>query len=391
MRALYRADYKTELSNSARFTIVESASNSSIKEGAVQYWGEKWNAYWWVMEFSGTQSGDYELALYDGDRLIAREPFTVGSNLLWRSTARTVGIAQFEERAKRARNQIGWKDCGAVLRESNSHAIALIGLTEFLLAGFEWLGEDGQHRLRKQLMQGADYLCVLADRAAETGHPKGSMFHEIPRHMLILPRSIAQSVVAWSRVSQLIADTDPHISMRYLQYAEAGYRYYLDGLKPYKETGFSHANHGAPVDYQKPDEWETRDLLLWMWGGLELVRAGLDSYMPEVIRLADQIMERQVKKSEAEDGLYGHFFAFSDRVFTQKANVHHHIGHDTGGVFPFYIVPFLELIAVAYNHANVPKWKQTVTDFAYGFFLPACSRNPFYIVPEGYYYRTKVC
>ena len=339
MRALYRAEEKELLSGDAYFGITEIKTGRCIKKEPVQYWGEIWKTHWWVLDFTGLESGEYEIALFDGSVLIDKASFEAGNNLLWDKTAIPVGIGQFEKRAERARNQVGWKDCGATLRESVSHAIALIGLTEFLLVGFEWLGRESCRRLRAQLIQGADYLAELADKAFETGYPKGSMFHEIPSHMLILPRSIAQSVIAWARVSKLIADTDHLKSAKYIEKARAGFDYFLTGLKPHNARGFSHSNHGVPKDYIKPAEWETRDLILWMWGGLELMTAGLSQYKEEVIRLADEIMERQVKESEAEGGLYGHFFAFSDRVYTEKANVHHHIGHDTGGVFPYYIAP----------------------------------------------------
>ena len=385
MRAIYRAEAKEYLSSDAYFIITEMETGKCVRKEETKYWGEKWKTHWWILDFSGLKSGEYEIKLCDGDYIVDKACFEVRNNLLWDKTAVLVGIDQFERRAERARNQLGWKDCGSTLRESVSHAIAIIGLTDLYNVGFEWLKEDNSRRLREQLIQGADYLVLLADKAAETGYPKGAMFHEIPSHMLVLPRSIAQSVIAWARVSKLIAGTNSEKSRQYIEKAKAGFEYFLNGLKPHNSKGFSHSNHGAPNDYVKPDEWETRDLILWMWGGLELVSAGFSEYKEGVFRLADEIMERQVTASEAEDGLYGHFFAFSDRAYTEKANVHHHIGHDTGGVFPFYIVPFMELIKAEYDHPDASKWKQTVMDFANGFFLPACKSNPFYIMPEGYF------
>jgi len=385
MRGIYRAEEKDYLNDEAYFKITDISADEVVKKAPVEYWGEIWKTHWWVLDFTGLDGGEYKIELYNGEELTDSVSFEVGNNLLWQKTAIPVGINQFEKRAKRARNQIGWKDCGATLRESVSHAIALIGLTEFLLVGFEWLGREECQRVRTQLMQGADYLMVLAQKAVEVGYPKGSMLHEIPSHMMVLPRSISQSIIAWTRVSKLIVGTNPAKSTEYLKQAKESYEYYMKDLKPHGPRGFSISNHGAPKDYEKPDEWETRDLILWMWAGLELVRSGLTEYMDEVVHLADVIMERQVTKQEAEDGLYGHFFAFSDRAYTEKANVHHHIGHDTGGVFPYYITAFLDLIQTEYDHPNVEKWRQTVNDFANGFFLPACLRNPFYIVPEGYF------
>lgn len=385
MRAIYRAEDRDYLNDKAYFQIIDISSSEVVKKETVEYWGEIWKTHWWVLDFTGLDSGEYRIELYNGEKLIDSASFDVGNNLLWNKTAVPIGIDQFEKRAERARNQVGWKDCGAVLRESVSHAIAIIGLTDFLLVGFEWLGREGCQRVRAQLIQGADYLMVLAKKAVGVGYPKGSLLHEIPRHMLVLPRSIAQSIIAWVRVSKLIVGTDPVKSAEYLTQAKESFEYYMKDLKPHGPRGFSQSNHGAPKDYEKPDEWETRDFILWMWAGLELVRSGITEYLDEVVHLADMIMERQVTKKEAEDGLYGHFFAFSDREYTGKANTHHHIGHDTGGVFPYYITAFMDLIQTEYDHPNVERWKKTVTDFANGFYLPACSRNPFNIVPEGYF------
>jgi hypothetical protein len=82
---------------------------------------------------------------------------------------------------------------------------------------------------------------------------------------------------------------------------------------------------------------------------------------------------------------HGHFYLFPGCGFTEKANTHHHVGHDTGSTFPNYIVGLIELARTWYDHPDAPRWQQAIRDFAYGYFLPACRQNPFYLLPEGYF------
>ena len=113
--------------------------------------------------------------------------------------------------------------------------------------------------------------------------------------------------------------------------------------------------------------------------------ADTEYYIKKAEKLAEQVMRRQVPKSKSEDGLYGHFYTYDSCDFTEKANTHHHFGYDTGGTFPHYIMPFLKMAWFWVSHPKIEAWRKTINDFAYGYFLPACSRNPFHLLPEGYF------
>ena len=58
-------------------------------------------------------------------------------------------------------------------------------------------------------------------------------------------------------------------------------------------------------------------------------------------------------------------------------------GADIGGIYPNYLVPFIEMIKLFPDHKNAKIWKQTLTNFTYGYLIPACEANPFYLVPQG--------
>lgn len=389
MRAIYRSSDPLMLSDKDYFVIESTNNHEEIMRKNIEKFGEKWGHFFWIMDFTGLDIGEYQLKLFLNDgTLIDNGIFEVDVNLLFNKTIVDVGILQFEERARRSRNGIGWKDCGSEFREANSHATAIIGLCDLHNKAFEYLKVSEAKRLMDQIIVGCDYLMILADKAERLSYEPGSLVHEIPNGMDVLPRDIAQSIIALTKASRNLADTRPDKSDQYLDQAITSFELFLSGdLKPFGMRGFSHINQGAPIGYIKPDEFSTRDLLLFLWGATELLISGKIEYEAAAANLCDMILSRQVREDEAETegGYYGHFFAFSDRVYTEKANTHHHFGHDTGGTFPFYVIPVIELINKLYDHEHVDRWKKMVRDFAYGFFKPACESNPFYLIPEGYF------
>jgi hypothetical protein len=118
---------------------------------------------------------------------------------------------------------------------------------------------------------------------------------------------------------------------------------------------------------------------------MELFNAGKTTYREDAVRIARQVMQRQIPRAEAEGEFYGHFRTFASGRFSEKAFIHHHVAHDTGGSFPHYIVPLIDMCRWWYDHPDAPRWRETVLNFAYGYFLPACRKNPFFLLPVGYF------
>lgn len=386
MRAIYRGGSRQDLSDQARFSLRRESGNTIACEGPARYWGEVWQSHWWELDFSGIdQAGTYRLILQDGEKTVQEsDPFEIGPFVLWQKSMRTVALDQMERRSQLARNHKGWKDCGSDFREANSHATTIIGLCD-LLNAYTHLSDDDTARLAAQIVQGCDYLCACQDKAEQIGKPRGALVHEIPNYMVVIPGDVAQSVVALTKSSRMLSEIEPEKSAEYLRRAQLAFDYLLKDARPYGPSGFSHLNHGAPPDFRVPEQWMTRDLLMFMWGGLELWISGQSDCQEIVTRLARDVMARQIQKEQAQDAYYGHFQAFLPAPFSEKANTHHHIGHDTGSTFPFWILPFIEMCGRWQDHPDAGLWDQTIRDFAYGFFLPACSGNPFYLMPEGHF------
>jgi hypothetical protein len=397
MRALWRGALPAD----ATFRL-QTESGETLLEKPLTFWGNCWDSDWWIADFSDlTTAGTFTLTLEaSGAPPVTCHPFKVGEYHLWQSTIKTVAIEQFERRAELARFGNGWKDCGSDFREVGSHTGALIGLLDLLNIGLEWLGREAGLRLAKQIIHGCDYLVLCQQRAADLGWDAGAVVHEIPNHLTLIPQDIGQFVVALAKAARHIYELDPARSMDYLQRAAIAYEFLTRKCQPSTLPHFAAKLHGAPPDYSPPglsdhyaertpeaevEAFMTGDLLMMLWGVLELAKSGKPEYLGEAVRRARQLLCRQVTRENPEGEFYGHFYTFDDHLFTEKAFIHHHIGHDTSLMFNHYFAPLLDLCDLLPEHPEQPRWRQAAHDFAYGYFLPACQKNPFYLFPQGYY------
>lgn len=387
MKAYFRSDRKEALGENAYFTVVNQANEETFSHKP-SFFGEKWNTYWWVLDFSGIQEPcTIKIHLFDDSNVEIKtsSPIQIDFNLIWNKTIKSVALDALEERAKRARNQIGWKDCGSDFREVSSVTPPIIALCDLLNKAFEEFTLEEQERIQKQIMVGCDYLCGLMDVAERFGLPKGSIVHDVPNFMITIPGDLGNSVVALTKAATNLSELYPEKAGLYLSHAKATYDYILNELEPIGYVGINYEAHGMEDGQELPNEFMTRDLLLFMWGGILLWKAGQKQYENDVLRFAEQIMARQIPESEAEDGLYGHFYLFDSLKISEKTWCHHHVGHDTGGILPNYLIPFFEMYDIWYNHKDSKLWEKMIVDFATGYFIPACQKNPFHLLPIGYY------
>jgi hypothetical protein len=384
-QAIVRHTQRRFLSRQAAFALVNQA-DEVVHQGAVRYWGKTWGAHWWTLDFSAHDiAGMYRLIISDqGEEIWRSDDIEIAEDLLWNQTIHAVAIEQLDERARRARNNRGWMDCGAPLREVNSHASMILGLTDLLEQGFEGLDDDQQARIVGHILRGLDYIATCQDKAADLGLGKGAIIHEIPSCLYVLPADVMQCAVAFARASRLLFEWERAKSIEYLARAERAFRW-IKTAHPYGPQGFDPRPHGAPVGYTPPMQWMTRELTMQLWAALELFKAGKQVYKEDALGLARQILRRQVPESQAEGGVFGHFYAYDDHAFTEKAWTHHDFGHDTGGVFPHYLLPLIEMARTWGDHPDAADWRQAIHQFAYGYLLPACQSNPFALLPLGFF------
>jgi hypothetical protein len=385
-RAIIRDDEK--IFKDVNFIVCEHATLKIVLRKKADYWGEKWGSHWWVLDFSEVDAkGKYIIKAYDGENLIYQSGIIETDDyLLWNKTIPDVVFTQFKARKESARNQNGWRDCGTEWREVSSICGGIIGLTDMIELASPNFSNEQTDFVMEQLITGCDYLALCQDRAAGLGYPKGCVTHEFPGYMNVIPGDSLAAAVALSKTARLVYEHDPVKSIEYLDRAEAAYLYMRDECKPYGPEGFSHGNHGAPPDFVPPEEFMTRDLMNLLWASYELFLAGKRQYKEDIFENAKKVTARQIPKEKSEDGLYGHFYTFGEKYkISEKSNAHYYIGHDTGAIYPHYILPLIAVCGHFSWHKDAPEWKKCVSDFAYGYLLPACEANPFKLLPVGYF------
>lgn len=380
-KALVRAPAADFLTPAATLSVMRT--ESALVTVPLVYWGPKWGDHWWVADFSSLgEEGQFSLEFRDGGRLLHRSPLVaVGQDLLWKATVKPVSFSALAERARLARNGLGFKDCGHHWREVASHTPLLLGLADLLEVGFPHLESDEVEELKNHLIRGCDYLASAQDAAGRLGLGDGALVHEFPTVLHVIPGNVAQAAVVFARTGRLLAETHPDKALDYLSRGKKAFRYLREEC-PAFPGGFHAPSHGAPEGWE-PSGRMTRDLLMLLWASLELWMAGSSAHQAIGAEIARQVLARQVKKDDAEFGYWGHFRTYEGAPFTEKANVHHHWGHDTGAVLPHYLYPLGMMVRLWGYHPDVPLWKKALEDFRDGYLVPACADNPFGILPMG--------
>jgi hypothetical protein len=400
MRVLVRSDQPNSIPQRASFAVLDSKGRR-IVEGPVEYWGEKWGAHWWIVDCSGLEGeGCYSVRIVDGANLLCvSEPIEVASRILWDKSYSVIAYDYLRTRTEQARTGKGWRDCGSDLQEFSSHAVCVDGIADVLeIVPFN-VASDKQIFLRNQLIRGCDYLAHLQDKAKEFGLGNGAVIHE-DRDKDVVTGNIAKAAAIFARVSRLIAEHDPEKSGEYLERAKRAFTWIERNgpvIPPGSQTFFPFV-HGAPAGSVPPKgQWMTRDLVTMTRASVELFRRGETDYRAKAIRYVNRVMERQVPKEQAEGGLFGHFYTYSDFSsfggikFTEKANIHCGAWskdgrvYNKGGHYPHYLLPLIDMLRLWSDHRDAPRWKRCLHNFAYGYLIPSCRSSPFLILPAGYY------
>ncbi len=356
------------------------------------YWGEIWKSHWWVAEFRDIQeAGQWNVEIIDnGKRILQSEELSVGKNIFWDKTAILSSVDMLERRSKFSKVGAGWQDAGTLWVESCAQSAMIIALEDMLELNGGRLDEACIERLHKQITVGCDYLVMTQEKARELGYPDGAMSHDLLGHEHdILPNDAVKAVVALWRAARMLPGKYEEKKERYREAAARTYNWLRTTDKRCMGSyGFSFRQRGIPEDTSVPTfEFMTRDLVFMCWGALEKWRAEGEKAKDMCIEYAREIMDRQVTQDNPEAGFYGHFREFASLPHTENSWVHgivnNEFGTDIGGLYPNYLMCFVEMLKLWPDHDDAEKWKKTLEDFTYGFLIPGCEKNPFLIVPLG--------
>ena len=379
VRLVLRSDDGLVVRADAGWRVVDG-HGSVITSGRWAAWGECWHSHWWQAEVGPLAPGSYRLEPLGVDGWLhgTSHPFVVGEDHLWQATWRTVALDQLDSRIRKPPG--GWLDCGSHWREANSTAAQIIGLVDALDHRGNELAEADAGRLRAHVMIGCDYLAQCQD-AAEGG----ALMHNLPwvytpAPGLAIPpaRSDApKAACAWAGAAAILDRHQPDKASDYRRRARLALDWFA--RTPPTQAGFVANIHGAPDGFL-PSESMTCDLLMCLDA-----RVRLGDQDP-AIALADEIMARQIRPDQAEDGLHGHFRTFASASFSEKAWIHHGGPlHDGGGTFPLHLFGFLGLLQRWGDHPRASAWRRTLDAAAFGYLLPACRANPFGLLPLGWF------
>ncbi len=403
VRVVVRAPARDSLAAGATCTLTPMAMGDAPDASATTHratlmpFGERWASHWWTADFGeDIPAGEYAVAVENAGRTPLRATgLTVADDVLWRETYDWATVEMLMRRSYFTNVGAGWQDAGALWAESPAQSAMLICLCDVAQSGLPEITPEFLTRLHAQIVIGADYLVLCADKAVELGHPVGAQSHDVIKHeAYVLPNDTMKAVVALYRsVESLPAEGFAEKRARYERTAKASLDYLLTAARPIGDQGMSKLQRGLPEDTAIPkDEWPTRDLMFLCWATLEAVKAGDDDYLPACIAYARQLSERQIPRAEAIEGYYGNFreyasMAHAEPLWTHCINPAQELrfGTDIGAIFANYLVPLFELIERYPTHADAAGWRQTLRNYAEGYLIPTCALNPFSLVPNAVY------
>ena len=389
-RIVVRVPEKNLVPADAVCKLISEEANTA-HSAKLEYWGEVWQSHWYIAEFNDiNEAGEWSLQVEaDENILFNGEGFRVGKEILWNSTYEWSSVDMLERRKHFTKVGAGWQDAGALWVESPAQSAMIICLTDLARYDHEKLDQDFKDRIYEQLTVGCDYLVMTQEKAHELGYAKGAMSHDLLGHEdFILPNDVAKAVVALYRSAAVLPEKYTEKIKRYLEVADLSLDWLLGEAKPMGSVSFNKTQRGLPENTEIPDdEWLTRDLVFFCWSAFERYKKGDAEYKEICIAWADKMMQRQFTETEPEHGFYGHFKEFDSLPHSQNLWIHaiggKQYGADAGGLFPNYLQPLIYMLNEWPEHEAAKRWKQTLKDYAYGFLMPTCKMNPFYLVPNG--------
>lgn len=361
-----------------------------IRRGTLPAAQTCWGDTWQVVSFTEPlAAGSYHVEVtWPAHPKTLTADFDVAPDLLWQRTWRAVSYEQAERRQrfseKHQGQALGWFDAGMHWQEANAHAAYLVGLCDVIQHRGPSLSPEETERIIRQLLNGGDYLALLQDKGEARANEPGPLVHQSFKiDHLILPTDAPRAAVAWARVAALLPPAHHERAADYRARARRALRWFLQKPRHLDQPACG-IPHGLAAEWTRPDEFTTSDLA-------QCVEAALLLDEPGVFDLAGQWLQRQLPSTQAAtfDGLFGHFRLFATGALTEKAWTHgfdpQGYGFNCGQTIGHHVTPLIALLRRHPGHAQAALWRRALEDFAYGYFLPACTRNPFHLAPLGWF------
>lgn len=390
VRIIVRLPKKDNLPDNSVCQLIPSSEENDYT-AKCNYWGEIWGSYWWIAEFKDiNETGEWAVEIKNGNNTLLRDTgLKIEKDILWDSTIEWSSVDMLERRRHFTKVGAGWQDAGTLWVESPAQSAMIIAMGELLELTSHRFNQSFLERIYIQITVGCDYLVMTQEKASELGFPPGSMSHDLLGHEKdILPHDAMKAIIALAKATKLLPEKFNKKKEKYKQAAALSFNWLLNDAKPMGDLGMAKIQRGLPNNAVIPnDEYPTRDLLLMCRAAMEMKKLDYQNAVEIAFDYARQIMQRQRLQQKAESGFYGHFFEYSSMEHSETSWTHGIVGRefgtDMGGIYPNYLMPLINLLKLYPNHSDATDWKETLKIFIYGYLIPACKKNPFYLVPQG--------
>lgn len=389
----------------APFSLISAENGRTVYEGKAVYWGEKWNSYWWVADFSACEEdGKYFVRIPGENGDLESQVFAIGRQILTDSSIQMVLFDQLD--ARRSPGKLGWRDSSTdELREIHANIIAIQTLCDVYDTIYDSLSAENQAKLLDNIRFGCEYLLALQER---TDDPltNGRFKHDLYDTQYSAPKirnfyDIVNAMAALARSYRVMKDHDPAVAQTYKEAFELSYE--LCVLRPYYleseftlevPDGRKGVTAAAKIRYginsmlwEFPTELRTRDRLMFMKACTEMFKAtGDTSYMDKARELAAQIADRQYTDYDsAPDGCYGMFREFDNNETAFMVDWLQSFGQNLGCIQPTDLEPFIDLIAYDPDSPDAARWHNVIRTFADGYIKNSAGLTPLGIYPVAAY------
>ena len=383
---------KNWLSDNAEIFILNYDGDVKYKS-KIKYNGQFWGINWWIADFSYFDlPGKYKVRLFDRNILLLEDAgLEIGEKILFNKTAKYAGPENLKRRAIFASVKPGWFDAGYLWQEVPSHSTMITGLCDLYRLTGDLLSQEDSENTLSFIKDGCQYLSMCQDKASEKGFGDGAIIHDLARAPdSFSPYDSFMAALAWTKAAEIFKNIDVKVSDEFINRAIKSLDWIEKQAKPLIDNNILF-NQGWKEGLKYPQQWMTRYLMLALWCEVLLYSSGVRRRLDRIDFLTEGILKRQVTQDKAENGLWGHFYAYEGIDITEKAWSHGMpsagqnfcFGSDMGAVFAHPVFCFIEGIRRIPDYKYINKWKDAVKNFAYNYFKPACLTSPFKILPRG--------
>ncbi len=409
------------------FSVCESGSGKEVFRGKVENWGEKWETFWWVLDFTPLRrEGSYYVKT---GKLVSSE-FRIEEGVYRKTDLDVIALDQLEHRIHDGIDdaRAGLKgrymhapegtriymDCGSPYSELQPVGTCVYALFDT----HDRLGHLYPAADRKRMIDlaamGADYF-VAAQRHSDDPELDGMFHHSLLVNVndtwageIFTYLDTAYGMALLAKSHQFFRERDPARASRYLEAARKAWQ--LCAHRPYHTKADRTIPEGCNAyfwnhppgiqdtfgralynildeDWKMPDMLRTRDRLPFIQGSALMYEiTGEPKYLEKAVEFADAVMERQFTDWQHPiDGCFGTFYEFpgDDNTFFHEFMQGGFWWQ--GNVETLNLEGFMHLLRLVPDHPKAAEWLNTIHIYAGNYAKPSVTGNPLGIYPVAIY------